>query len=157
MPLHLEKTYARNCAEGRWPELAAELHAAVVPTAPAVALVQKRSSPAQKRPSSSAPEARTYVVRKGDSVASIARNNRCGSMRDIADANGLRAPHYPIKPGQVLKLAELHALRAATSSFASAACFQAFPRAAQAAAASPRVQRSSSAAGIESFSARSGA
>lgn len=104
VPLHLEKTYARNCAEGRWPELAAELHAAVVPAAPAVALVQKRSSPAQKRPSSSAPEARTYVVRKGDSVASIARNNRCGSMHDIANANGLRAPHYPIKPGQVLKL-----------------------------------------------------
>lgn len=102
VPLRLEKTYARDCAGGRWPTLAAELHAAVVPAPPPVALAQKKSSPPGR--TAGKPQPRTYVVRKGDSVAAIARSTRCGTLHDIARANGLRAPHYPIKPGQVLKL-----------------------------------------------------
>ena len=99
VPLHLERTYERNCSSGRWPELAAELHAAIVPAPAPVALAQKRAS---TRTPPQAP--RTYVVRKGDSIAAIARRIGCASLHDVANVNGLRAPHYPIKPGQVLKL-----------------------------------------------------
>jgi len=96
VPLQLEKVYARDCADGRWPTLAADLHAAIVPTPPPVSLAQGRP-PAQ-------PKVKTYVVRKGDSLASIARKSGCGGIKEIAAANGLRAPHYPVKPGQTLKL-----------------------------------------------------
>jgi membrane-bound lytic murein transglycosylase D len=95
VPVRLETTYRRDCAgDGRWVQLAAQLHAAVLPSPPPVAL--KRAPPKPKN--------RTYVVRKGDSLAKIARTTGCGSSHDIAVANGLRAPHYAIKPGQVLKL-----------------------------------------------------
>jgi len=95
VPVHLEKTYQRDCAgDGRWVQLAAELHAAVLPSPPPVA--SKRVS--------SRPRDRTYVVRKGDSLAKIARATGCGTSHDIAVANGLRPPRYAIKQGQVLKL-----------------------------------------------------
>ena len=95
VPLRLEKTYQRDCASaGRWVELAADLHAAVLPSPPPVELARAQSKPRD----------RTYVVRKGDSLAKIARVNGCGSSRDVAVANRLRPPHYAIKPGQVLKL-----------------------------------------------------
>jgi membrane-bound lytic murein transglycosylase D len=95
VPASLEKSYLRDCAGGRWPELAAELHAAVLPSPPPVALAQK----APPRP-----KVKTYTVRRGDTLASIARHSSCGGIRDIAAANGLRPPHYALKPGQVLKL-----------------------------------------------------
>jgi membrane-bound lytic murein transglycosylase D len=95
VPLTLERLYARDCASGRWPQLAAELHAAVVPSPPPVALAQGQPQ---------RPKVKTYVVRKGDSLAGIARRIRCSDIHDIAKANGLRAPQYSIKPGQVLKL-----------------------------------------------------
>lgn len=47
---------------------------------------------------------RAYVVKKGDTVAAIARKSGHCSIRDIADRNALRAPHYRLKPGQVLQL-----------------------------------------------------
>ncbi|MCK9539172.1 transglycosylase SLT domain-containing protein [Dokdonella sp.] len=93
VPAHLEKTYQRDCAAGHWPTLAADLHAAVVPQVPAT----RRAAAPSGKP-------RTYTVVKGDTVAGIARRSGCGSMHDIARINSLRAPHYPIRPGQVLKL-----------------------------------------------------
>ena len=95
VPLRLEKTYARNCTSGNWPALAAELHAAVIPSPPPLALASARAKP---------PRTRTYVVRRGDSLSSIARRNACADVREIAAANGLHAPHYALKPGQTLKL-----------------------------------------------------
>lgn len=102
VPKALEKVYARDCAGGRWPELAAELHAAVVPAPPPVALAQRGGA----RGALSSAKARTYVVRKGDTLAAIARRSGCASVREIAGSNGLRPPHYPIKPGQTLRLPE---------------------------------------------------
>jgi membrane-bound lytic murein transglycosylase D len=96
VPLHLEKIYARDCAAGRWPQLASDLHAAVVPSPPPVALA--RTQPGSKS------KIRTYTVRKGDSLAAIARKSGCHDAHEIAKANGLRAPQYAIKPGQTLKL-----------------------------------------------------
>ncbi|WP_395683728.1 transglycosylase SLT domain-containing protein [Dokdonella sp.] len=100
VPQQLERTYQRDCAEGRWQQLAAELHAAVVPTPAPVALAQgvARSTP------SNAKKDRSYVVRRGDTLAAIARKHGSCSVREIAVANGLRAPHYAIKPGQTLKV-----------------------------------------------------
>lgn len=97
VPLQLEKVYARDCAQGRWPELAGELHAAIVATPAPVALAQSgKTAP---------PKVKTYVVRKGDSLAMIARRSGC-ALKDIASANGLRAPRYAVKPGQTLKLVD---------------------------------------------------
>ncbi len=103
VPKVLEKVYERDCASGRWPELAAELHAAIVPTPAPVALAQRDGA---KGALSTRTKDRRYVVRRGDTLAAIARHTGCGSVREIAAANGLRAPMYAIKPGQVLKLAE---------------------------------------------------
>lgn len=96
VPLQLETVYERDCAQGRWPTLAAELHAAVVPAPPPVALARATEPPKPKAP-------KTVTVRKGDTLAAIAGRTGCSS-KQIAAANKLRAPHYTIKPGQVLKL-----------------------------------------------------
>jgi membrane-bound lytic murein transglycosylase D len=99
VPQQLEKTYQRDCADGRWQQLAAELHAAVVPTPAPVALAQGSARTAAKT------KDRTYVVRRGDTLAAIARKGGgCATVREIAAANGLRAPRYAIKPGQALKI-----------------------------------------------------
>ncbi|HEY0179758.1 MAG TPA: transglycosylase SLT domain-containing protein [Dokdonella sp.] len=97
VPLKLERVYARDCADGRWTQLAAELHSAIVPSPPPVALAR---GPAAR------PRTKTYTVRHGDTLASIARRSGCASAREIAAANGLRAPDYRVKPGQSLKLPE---------------------------------------------------
>ena len=98
VPQQLEKVYARDCADGRWPTLAADLHSAIVPAPPPVALAQGQQP--------QRPKVKSYTVRKGDSLASIARKSGCGSQQDIAAANGLRGPRYAIKPGQTLKLVQ---------------------------------------------------
>ncbi len=95
LPLVIEEAYARQCANGRWAELAEELHAAVVAAPAPVALAQAR----QVRQ-----KARVHVVRKGDTLAAISRTSRCGSVTEIAEANRLRAPHYRLKIGQRLTL-----------------------------------------------------
>lgn len=45
-----------------------------------------------------------YTVRGGDTLASIARRNRCGSPKSLAQANSIRPPRYLIRPGQKLTL-----------------------------------------------------
>lgn len=100
VPQQLEKVYARDCASGRWQRLASELHSATLPTPPAGMSADKRV--ATRKGSGTGSHA--YVVKKGDTVAAIARKSGHCSVRDIADRNALRAPHYRLKPGQVLQL-----------------------------------------------------
>ena len=95
VPAPLEAAYAKNCTQGPWPTLAAELHSAIVPSPPPAELVHAR----QLKPSG-------YVVRKGDTLSSIARKLGCGGVREIAAANGLRGPHYPLHPGKTLRVPE---------------------------------------------------
>ncbi|HKE49622.1 MAG TPA: transglycosylase SLT domain-containing protein [Rhodanobacteraceae bacterium] len=95
VPVQLEAVYARDCADGKWPTLAAELHSAVVPSPPPGSLVHAQ----EVKP-------RGYVVRKGDTLSSIAKKVGCGGVREIAAANNLRAPAYALKPGKTLRIPE---------------------------------------------------
>ncbi|MEO7064982.1 MAG: transglycosylase SLT domain-containing protein [Dokdonella sp.] len=97
VPQHLEKVYQRDCAAGRWQKLASELHAAVIPTPPPSVTKTIATSPQRAA-------VKTYVVRKGDTLSSIARKNGNCNLATLGVANGLRAPHYSLKPGQTLKL-----------------------------------------------------
>ncbi|MDE2257476.1 MAG: transglycosylase SLT domain-containing protein, partial [Xanthomonadaceae bacterium] len=74
--------YAKLCTSGKWVELAADLHAAAEPVAPA---------------------RRLYVVRRGDTLGAIARKHGCSSG-DLARLNHLRPPHYLLRIGQDLRV-----------------------------------------------------
>ena len=95
VPAVLETAYPKTCATGQWQSLAADLHAAAVPQ------VVTRVASHDNRP---AGVNSSYIVRKGDTLAAIARKHRCAEVRDIASLNRLRAPQYAIKPGQTLRL-----------------------------------------------------
>lgn len=97
VPLALEVAFPKICAEGPWQTLAAELHAATVPQ------VAMQASPAARGSAAGGSRAR-YTVRKGDTLAAIARKHRCAEVREIASLNRLRAPSYAIKPGQTLQI-----------------------------------------------------
>jgi len=97
VPIALETAFPKTCAEGSWQTLAAELHAATVPQ------VAMTSSPAARSNAGGGSRAR-YTVRKGDTLAAIARKHRCTEVREIASLNRLRAPGYAIKPGQTLQI-----------------------------------------------------
>ena len=90
VPMQLQTAYRSKCAAGQWADLAKNLNAATVATHP----------PRQTATSS----AHTYTVRRGDNLASIARKNRCVSVRDIARLNNIRAPIYRIRAGQKLRM-----------------------------------------------------
>jgi len=94
VPVQLEAVYAKDCTKGPWPTLAADLHSAVVPSPPPGSLVRTQEV---KQPHG-------YVVRKGDTLSSIARKVGCGGVREIAAANGLRGPNYALHPGKTLKI-----------------------------------------------------
>lgn len=85
--------YLRQCQEGPMLAMSRELHEARPPVAPAVAAR-----------GTSTGSAGSYVVKSGDSLHAIARNNGC-TVQGLAQANGIRAPRYLIKPGQRLTLA----------------------------------------------------
>lgn len=95
VPVVLEAAFPQVCAQGQWQSLAAELHAATVPQVAAVSAPAARSSGAARS---------RYTVRKGDTLAAIARKHRCSEVREIASLNRLRAPSYAIKPGQTLQI-----------------------------------------------------
>lgn len=97
----IDRLYRRWCAQGARAQLAQELirsnvDQAIVRRGPGL------PSPAAPVPaSSSAP--RTHRVERGETLSSIARKFSCGT-RQLAQANGIRAPRYTIQPGQRLKL-----------------------------------------------------
>jgi membrane-bound lytic murein transglycosylase D len=91
-PVQLESAYARQCVSGRWAQLASELNAATTAMTPVRSAARNTASTG------------TYTVRKGDNLAAIARRSGCTSTREIAQLNGIRAPHYRIKAGQKLQM-----------------------------------------------------
>ncbi|MGB3391975.1 MAG: transglycosylase SLT domain-containing protein [Stenotrophomonas sp.] len=108
--------YNRHCVSGPRADLAralitADLNAAIKrPDAAqngnvAVGDVQAMQSAATAVPPRPAPRSatRTHKVVKGDTLGRIATRFQC-QLPALARANGLRAPAYAIRPGQVLKL-----------------------------------------------------
>jgi membrane-bound lytic murein transglycosylase D len=89
LPAPVVSAYGEHCVEGPRLELAKALHDA---------REQRRILLA----------VRTYTVRRGDTLSTIAAEQGCPSMRAVADANGIPGPRYLIRPGQQL---ELHGCR----------------------------------------------
>ena len=85
VPAPLAADYAKLCTSGKWAELAADLHAAALPAAPAP------------------PTPRSYVVRRGDTLGGIARRHGCSSG-ELARLNHLKPPHYLLRVGQGLRI-----------------------------------------------------
>jgi membrane-bound lytic murein transglycosylase D len=83
LPAKLISVYEQDCVEGPYQALAASLH---------------RS----KRPAG--PQLRPYVVQRGDTLSSIARNVRCANARQIADLNNIAPPKYMLRVGQRLQI-----------------------------------------------------
>jgi membrane-bound lytic murein transglycosylase D len=83
VPAPLVGVYEQDCVDGPYQELAASLHSS-------------------KRPP--APQLRSYVVRRGDTLSSIARHVRCANVRQIADLNNVSPPKYLLRVGQRLQL-----------------------------------------------------
>lgn len=90
LPLAAFEPYQRDCIAGPKLAMSRELHDARPPVAP----------PAARRVAAQAP---TYVVRKGDSLASIARSRGC-NVGQLANSNGIKKPKYMIRIGQRLRL-----------------------------------------------------
>lgn len=95
VPAVLEAAFPRVCAQGPWQALAAELHAATMPQVAIASAAPKRAAAGSRG---------RYTVRKGDTLAAIARKHRCAEVREIASINRLSAPRYAIKPGQTLQI-----------------------------------------------------
>lgn len=101
MPPQLAKLYREHCVSGERARIAGELVRARKPTVtgftPQVASSASGSGAAKSGKS-------THTVRRGETLAGIARRYLCGSAKNIASANGLKSP-YTIRPGQRLSLA----------------------------------------------------
>jgi membrane-bound lytic murein transglycosylase D len=83
VPAAIVPFYEERCLGGRLLETARVLHDADYPEEPEVI---------------------PYVVRRGDTLARIARNHRCVSMQELAAINNIRPPRYLIRVGQRLKI-----------------------------------------------------
>lgn len=86
MPTGLETHYTERCVDGPVAELAAQIAGAA------------------KQHFASAAVAERYTVRRGDTLASIARRHQCDT-KQLASINNVKAPRYLIRPGQGLRLA----------------------------------------------------
>ncbi len=92
VPERLAATYEKLCTSGKWPELASDLHSAALPVVP-TAPVKGKGAP------------RMYVVRKGETLAAIARKLGCTSPGELARFNHLKPPDYLLRTGQDLRVA----------------------------------------------------
>ena len=93
VPEKLAATYDKSCAGGKWAELASDLHGAALPVVVAAAPVRGKNAP------------RVYVVRKGETLAGIARKLGCTSPGELARFNHLKPPDYLLRTGQDLRVA----------------------------------------------------
>jgi len=116
MPARLVGVYQQQCVDGRMADLAALLQDAR-PTGGSVAqafAANGRAAPAKgaapKAQAKAAPGSaarsggKAYVVKRGDTLASIARRQGCESTEALARANNIAAPHYRIRLAQEIRL-----------------------------------------------------
>jgi len=90
MPAALATVYRDQCVDGRMAELAMLLQDARQPGGVAVSVANGGG--------------KRYVVKRGDTLASIARKQGCDSPQALARVNKIAAPRYVIKPSQELTL-----------------------------------------------------
>jgi len=83
VPAILAATYERDCVAGPYQALAEVLHGARAPAEPALS---------------------HYVVKRGDTLSSIARELRCANVRQLASMNNIPPPNYPLRIGQRLQI-----------------------------------------------------
>ncbi|MGY1457256.1 transglycosylase SLT domain-containing protein [Luteimonas sp. A534] len=98
--------YKRWCAQGRRADLARQLvgsrvDAALVRTGP-IEVVRPTATTGTPAPAA-ARSPREHRVARGDTLVAIARRYGC-EARQLAQANGLKAPSYAIRAGQRLRL-----------------------------------------------------
>jgi membrane-bound lytic murein transglycosylase D len=86
LPALLVPVFGAQCVDGRMATLATELQRARVPGSVAHG------------------GGRKYIVRPGDTIASIAKRQGCSSPQALARANNVQPPRYMIRPKQELKL-----------------------------------------------------
>ncbi len=86
LPGSLKVPYAEQCVDGRMAQVALELQRARVPGS----VINGGG--------------RNYIVRSGDTLASIAKRQGCPSPVALARANNIQGPRYLIRPAQELKL-----------------------------------------------------
>jgi membrane-bound lytic murein transglycosylase D len=118
---HMVRLYNRQCVKGPTAELAHTLVTATVDSAirddsprttrvavgdvsgvpVGVPTTVATGAPRPARPT--AAQVRSYKVARGDTLGRIVGKFQCDT-RELARANGLRAPSYVLKPGQQLKL-----------------------------------------------------
>jgi membrane-bound lytic murein transglycosylase D len=105
VPQQLVALYDRNCVQGAWGAVAADLHDAVLNTpAPEIATATRRPPPPPP-PSVKRKASPTYVVRRGDSLGSIARKFGCANAQELAKANGIKPKDIGnVHPGRVLQV-----------------------------------------------------
>jgi len=104
--------YNRHCTQGARADLAHQLvmsdpASAIVRGSPEIALASGGTavvSPAATTPSKKVPARRDHRVRGGETLTAIAQRYEC-DLKDLAKANGIKAPRYNIRPGQKLSLA----------------------------------------------------
>lgn len=90
VPRQLEPVYYSQCVDQGRAALARTLVSARAPAAAQTA---------------AAATARSHTVRRGDTLASIARRYDCGAPAALARANGISGPGFVIRPGQRIQLA----------------------------------------------------
>jgi len=83
VPNVVAEAYAARCVDTPIAESAAQLHAANYPTSPSLV---------------------AYVVRRGDTLAAIARRVPCASFEGLVKINELKGPGYTLKLGQTLQV-----------------------------------------------------
>jgi membrane-bound lytic murein transglycosylase D len=86
LPASQVPVFGAQCVDGRMATLASELQRARVPGSVAHG------------------GGRKYIVRPGDTIASIAKRQGCASPQALAKANNITPPRYMIRPKQELKL-----------------------------------------------------
>jgi membrane-bound lytic murein transglycosylase D len=94
VPQAAADAYAARCRSGLLAQRSVELHQARKPAG--------ASGPMRVSGGTGGP-ARSHLVRKGETLHSIARRFGCG-VNSVAAANGLRPPHYMIREGQRLSV-----------------------------------------------------
>ena len=104
VPPQLAKLYRAHCLAGERARVAGEIARSRKPSVtgftPQIAIVNTGARAATKNAAT-----RTHTVRRGETLAAIARRYECGGAKDLARANGLKAPRYTIRPGQRITLA----------------------------------------------------